>query len=138
MADEPIDVSADWAKRAYVDDAKYKAMYEASIKDPARFWGEHGKRIDWIKPYSDGAVRDVDYTGNVHIRWYYDGVLNVSANCVDRHLAKRGDQTAIIWEGDDPSKSKHITYRELHAEVCRMANAPVSYTHLTLPTISSV
>ena len=70
MADELIDVSADWAKRAYVDDAKYKAMYEASIRDPATFWGEHGKRVDWIKPYSDGAVRDVDYTGDVHIRWY--------------------------------------------------------------------
>ena len=123
MADELIDVSAEWAKRAYVDDAKYKAMYEASIKDPAKFWGEHGKRVDWIKPYSDGAVRDVDYTGDVRIRWFHDGVLNVSANCVDRHLAKRADQTAIIWEGDDPAKSKHITYRELHAEVCRMANA---------------
>jgi len=123
MADELIDVSPDWAKRAYVDEAKYKAMYEASIQDPARFWGEHGKRIDWIKPYSPGAVRDVDYTGNVHIRWYHDGVLNVSANCVDRHLAKRADQVAIIWEGDDPAKSKKITYRELHGEVCRMANA---------------
>ena len=123
MADELIDVSPDWAKRAYVDEAKYKAMYEASIKDPARFWGEHGKRVDWIKPYSAGAVRDVDYTGNVRIRWYHDGMLNVSANCLDRHLAKRADQTAIIWEGDDPAKSKHITYRELHAEVCRLANA---------------
>src|ERR1700722_16001127 len=123
MADELIDVSPDWAKRAYVDEAKYKAMYKASIQDPARFWGEHGKRIDWIKPYSPGAVRDVDYTGNVHIRWYHDGVLNVSANCVDRHLAKRADQVAIIWEGDDPSKSKKITYRELHGEVSRMANA---------------
>src|SRR5882672_899538 len=123
MADELIDVRPDWAKRAYVDSAKYKAMYEASIKDPATFWGEHGKRVDWIKPYSPGAVRDVDYTGNVRIRWYHDGVLNVSANCVDRHLAKRADQTAIIWEGDDPAKSKHITYRELHAQVCRMANA---------------
>ena len=123
MADEVIAVSADWAKRAYVDEAKYKEMYEASIKDPARFWGEHGKRIDWIKPYSPGAVRDVDYNGQVRIRWFHDGMLNVSANCVDRHLAKRADQTAIIWEGDDPSKSKKITYRELHAEVCRMANA---------------
>ena len=123
MADEVIAVSADWATRAYVDEAKYKEMYEASIKDPARFWGEHGKRIDWIKPYSPGAVRDVDYNGQVRIRWFHDGMLNVSANCVDRHLAKRADQTAIIWEGDDPSKSKKITYRELHAEVCRMANA---------------
>ncbi|HYX01144.1 MAG TPA: acetyl-coenzyme A synthetase N-terminal domain-containing protein, partial [Reyranella sp.] len=96
MADEVFDVTPEWAKRAWVDEAKYKAMYEASIKDPAAFWGEHGKRIDWIKPYSPGAVRDVSYTGNVHIRWYYDGVLNVSANCIDRHLARRGDQTAII------------------------------------------
>ena len=123
MSDEVIAVSPDWAKRAYVDEAKYKAMYDASIKDPVKFWGEHGKRVDWIKPYSPGAVRDVDYTGNVRIRWFHDGVLNVSANCVDRHLAKRGDQVAIIWEGDDPAKSKTITYRELHAEVSRMANA---------------
>src|SRR5882762_7798914 len=101
MADELIDVSP----------------------DPAKFWGEHGKRVDWIKPYSPGAVRDVDYTGNVRIRWYHDGVLNVSANCADRHLATRADQVAIIWEGDDPAKSKKITYRELHGEVCRMANA---------------
>ncbi|MBS0519360.1 MAG: AMP-binding protein, partial [Proteobacteria bacterium] len=123
MSEDVIPVSAEWAKRAYVDDAKYKEMYDASVKDPAKFWGEHGKRIDWIKPYSPDAVRDVDYTGNVHIRWFHDGVLNVSANCIDRHLAKRGDQVAIIWEGDDPSKSKNITYRELHAEVSRMANA---------------
>src|SRR5581483_11500247 len=123
MSDELIAVSANWAKRAWVDDAKYKAMYDASVKDPVKFWGEHGKRIDWIKPYSAGAVRDVDYTGNVRIRWFHDGVLNVSANCIDRHLAKRGEQTAIIWEGDDPAKSKKISYRELHGEVCRMANA---------------
>ncbi|HTE36414.1 MAG TPA: acetate--CoA ligase, partial [Reyranella sp.] len=123
MSDELIAVSAEWAKRAYVDDARYKAMYEASVKDPVKFWGEHGKRVDWIRPYSAEAVRDVDYTGNVRIRWFHDGVLNVSANCVDRHLAKRADQVAIIWEGDDPAKSKKITYRELHAEVSRMANA---------------
>jgi acetyl-CoA synthetase len=123
MTDEVIDVSPDWAKRAYVDDAKYKEMYQASVKDPAKFWGEHGRRIDWIKPYSPGAVRDVDYTGNVRIRWFHDGVLNVAANCVDRHLAKRADQVAILWEGDDPATSKKITYRELHGQVCRMANA---------------
>ena len=109
MADEVIAVSPDWAKRAYVDGAKYKTMYEASTRDPATFWGEHGKRVDWIKPYSPGAVRDVDYTGQVRIRWFHDGVLNVSANCIDRHLAKRADQTAIIWEGDDPAKSKKIS-----------------------------
>ncbi len=123
MADEVIAVSADWAKRAYVDEAKYKSMYEASTRDPATFWNEHGKRIDWIKPYSPAAVRDVDYNGDVRIRWFHDGVLNVSANCIDRHLAKRADQTAIIWEGDDPAKSEKITYRKLHDEVCRMANA---------------
>src|SRR5476649_1382917 len=123
MSDELVAVSPDWAKRAYVDDAKYKTMYEASIKDTVAFWGEHGKRVDWIKPYSPGAVRDVDYTGDVRIRWFHDGVLNVSANCIDRHLAKRADQVAIIWEGDDPAKSKKITYRELHGEVSRMANA---------------
>ncbi len=97
MSDELIDVSGEWAKRAYVDDARYKAMYDASIKDPAGFWAEHAKRVDWIKPFSPGAVRDVDYTGDVRIRWFHDGVLNVSANCVDRHLAKRADQTAILW-----------------------------------------
>ena len=123
MSDEVFAVRPDWAKRAYVDEAKYQQMYAASIKDPARFWGEHGKRVDWIKPYSPSAVRDVDYTGDVRIRWFHDGVLNVSANCVDRHLAKRADQTAIIWEGDDPAESKHITYRELHEQVSRMANA---------------
>src|SRR5476649_1944504 len=123
MSDELVDVSPDWAKRAYVDDAKYKTMYEASVKDPVAFWGEHGKRVDWIKPYSPGAVRDVDYTGDVRIRWFHDGVLNVSANCIDRYLSKRADQVAIIWEGDDPAKSKKITYRELHGEVSRMANA---------------
>ncbi|HEY4170240.1 MAG TPA: acetate--CoA ligase, partial [Reyranella sp.] len=123
MSDELIAVSSDWAKRAYVDEAKYKEMYEASVKDPVKFWGEHGKRVDWIKPYSANAVRDVDYTGDVRIRWFHDGVLNVSANCIDRHLPARGDQVAIIWEGDDPARAKNITYRELHGEVCRMANA---------------
>jgi acetyl-CoA synthetase len=120
MSDQLLPVPKDWAAKAYVDAAKYQAMYQASIDDPVKFWGEHGKRIDWIKPYSQ--VKDVDYTGDVRIRWYYDGVLNVSANCVDRHLARRGDQTAIIWEGDDPADSKHITYREMHEQVCRLAN----------------
>jgi acetyl-CoA synthetase len=123
MTDKLIPVPAEMARRAHVDAAKYKAMYDASIADPAKFWGEHGKRVDWIRPYSPGCVRDVDYTGDVRIRWFYDGSLNVSANCIDRHLAKRGDQTAILWEGDDPRESKHVTYRELHEQVCRMANA---------------
>ncbi len=120
MADDVIPVSPDWAKRAWIDNAKYKAMYDHSVKDPEGFWGEHGKRIDWIKPYT--KVKDTSFTGDVHIRWYHDGTLNASANCLDRHLAKRGDQTAIIWEGDDPKDSKTITYRELHVEVCKFAN----------------
>ena len=109
------------AKKAHVDNAGYLKMYQASVDDPEAFWGEHGKRIDWIKPYS--GVKDVDFSNKVHIRWFYDGTLNASANCIDRHLATRGDQTAILWEGDDPKDSKHITYRELYEHVCRLANA---------------
>ena len=114
--------SAEMAANAHVDAAKYDAMYAASLADPDAFWGEQGKRIDWIKPYTQ--VKDVDYTlGNVSINWYADGQLNVSANCIDRHLAKRGDQTAIIWEPDSPEDdAKHITYKELHAQTCKMAN----------------
>ena len=113
-------VPAETAKRALIDDKKYQEMYARSLSDNEGFWGDMGKRIDWIQPYT--KVKDVDYTGDVHIRWYYDGTLNVSANCLDRHLATRGNQTAIIWEGDDPSDSKHITYAQAHEEVCRMAN----------------
>ena len=112
---------AAWAKKAWANDAKYKKMYAASIKDPDKFWGEHGQRIDWFKPYS--KVRNVSYKpGKVSIKWYEDGTTNVSYNCVDRHLATRAKQTAIIWEGDDPSESKKITYGQLHEEVCRFAN----------------
>ncbi|MBP2292359.1 acetate--CoA ligase [Azospirillum rugosum] len=113
-------VKPEIAKTAYVDEAAYTKMYEQSISDPEAFWGEHGKRVDWIKPFT--KVKDVSYTGDVHIKWFYDGTLNVSANCIDRHLATRGDQTAIIFEGDDPSVSKNITYKELHENVCRLAN----------------
>ena len=108
------------AKAAWVDAEGYARMYEQSIKDPEAFWGEHGKRLDWIRPYT--KVKDVSFTGDVHIRWFFDGTLNVSANCVDRHLADKADQTAIIWEGDNPAESRHITYRELHEQVCRLAN----------------
>jgi len=101
--------------------AKYQDMYTRSVEDPEGFWAEHGKRIDWIKPYN--KVKDVSFQKpDVHIRWFYDGTLNASANCLDRHLAKRGDQTAIIWEGDDPGDDRHISYRELYEEVCRFAN----------------
>ena len=114
-------VPAEVAKRAHVDNDGYLKMYRASVDDPDAFWAEHGKRLDWIKPYS--RVRDVDFNNDVHIRWFHDGTLNASANCIDRHLATRGDQTAIIWEGDNPADSKTITYRQLHEEVCRLANA---------------
>jgi acetyl-CoA synthetase len=121
MAETIHDVPTDWTRRAYVDDAKYKAMYEASIKDPNAFWGEHGKRLDWSKPYT--KVKNTSYDPhNVSIKWYEDGLLNVAQNCIDRHLARRGDQVAIIWEGDDPNVDKKITYKQLHAEVCRFAN----------------
>ncbi len=109
------------AKAAHVDAAGYAEMYRRSVDDPDGFWGEHGKRIHWIKPYTQ--VRDVSYNKeDLHVRWYYDGTLNASANCLDRHLSSRGDQTAIIWEGDDPAESKHITYSELHRDVCKFAN----------------
>ena len=97
-------------------------MYKQSIEDPDAFWGEHGKRIEWMKPYTQ--VKDVDFnTPGVSIKWYADGTLNASVSCIDRHLATRGDQTAIIWEGDDPNDSKSITYKDLHEQVCRLANA---------------
>ncbi len=120
MSNELFPVPDAIAKSALIDAAKYKAMYEKSVKDPAGFWAEHGKRIDWIKPFT--KVKNTSFTGDVAIKWFEDGTLNVSANCLDRHLAKRGDQTAIIWEGDDPNESKHITYREAYEATCRMAN----------------
>ena len=111
----------DVVENALIDDDGYRAMYADSIADPDAFWAEHGRRIDWIKPYSQ--ISDVSYeAADLHINWFADGTLNAAANCLDRHLATRGDQTAIIWEGDDPADSRHITYAELHAEVCRFAN----------------
>jgi acetyl-CoA synthetase len=121
MSEKIYDVPADWRKRAFVDDAKYQKMYARSIKDPNGFWAEQAKRVDWIKPFS--KVKNTSYDPhNVSIKWFEDGTLNAAYNCVDRHLAKRGDQTAILWEGDDPKDDKKITYKQLHAEVCRFAN----------------
>jgi acetyl-CoA synthetase len=121
MSDKVYDVPAEWRKRAYVDEAKYKEWYARSVKDPNGFWAEHGKRIDWIKPFS--KIKNTSYDpDNVSIKWFEDGTLNVCYNCVDRHLAKRGDQTAILWEGDDPKEDKKLTYKQLHADVCRFAN----------------
>ncbi|AXS38772.1 acetate--CoA ligase [Breoghania sp. L-A4] len=121
MSDNVFPVPADIAAGALIDNDKYLEMYQRSVDDPAGFWGEHGKRIDWIKPYTKVKNTSYDYH-NVSIKWFEDGTLNVSANCVDRHLETRGDQAAIIWEGDDPSESKVITYRELHHEVNVFAN----------------
>jgi acetyl-CoA synthetase len=112
----------EFANSAHISKAKYDEMYASSVSDPDKFWGEVGKRLDWIKPYS--IVKNTSFAyDNVSIKWFEDGVLNVCANCVDRHLETRGDQTAIIWEGDDPTVSEHITYNQLHEHVSRLANA---------------
>ncbi|MBD3661816.1 MAG: AMP-binding protein, partial [Arenibacter algicola] len=123
MSDNQIfPVPSDVAEQAWADNAKYLEMYKASVDDPEGFWGEHGKRLDWIKPYTQ--VKDINYDRpGVSIKWFYDGTLNASVNCIDRHLKDRADQTAIIWEGDDPSVDKKISYQDLHDEVCKMANA---------------
>ena len=123
MTEQSLIKVTDEAKRtALIDNEKYLQEYERSINDPENFWAEHGQRIDWIKPYT--RIKDVSYSEKeLHIKWFYDGTLNVSSNCLDRHLEKRGDQTAIIWEGDDPKEDKRITFKELHSEVCKFANA---------------
>jgi len=108
--------------RTNVNAEQYQALYEQSIQDPEVFWAEQGKRLEWMQPYS--KIKDVSFSSSdLHIKWYEDGVLNASVNCLDRHLAERADQTAIIYEGDDPSVSRNITYRELHEQTCKFANA---------------
>ncbi|WP_027857847.1 acetate--CoA ligase [Marinobacterium jannaschii] len=115
-------VQPEFAAAAHIDNAKYEEMYTQSVENPDAFWGEHGKRIDWFKPYS--KVKNTSFDPhNVDIRWFEDGTLNAAYNCLDRHLETRGDQVAIIWEGDDPSESESITYRDLHERVSRFANA---------------
>ena len=114
-------VTAEAAGGAHVDAAAYEAMYRRSVEDPEGFWAEQAGRLDWIRPFT--KVKDVSWArDDLHIRWFEDGTLNASANCLDRHLAERGEQTAIIWEGDDPDLSEHITYRDLHERVCKFAN----------------
>ena len=121
MSEKVYGVPAEWAKSAWVNEAQYEAMYARSVTDPNGFWGEHGKRIHWFKPYT--KVREVSYDPhNVSINWFADGVTNVAYNCIDRHLEKRANQTAIIWEGDDPTKSLHITYAQLAKEVGAFSN----------------
>ena len=120
-ANKTYPVPADFAANANLTPEKYREMYAASISDPEAFWGEHGKRLDWMTPYT--TVKDVSWeTGDLHVKWYSDGVLNVSANCIDRHLATRGDKAAFIWEGDDPSDSYTVTYNQLHVAVSKFAN----------------
>ena len=121
MSSKTYPVPASWKKRAFVDEAGYKTMYAESVKAPAKFWAKHAKRLDWFK--APKKIKNTSFAyENVSIKWFEDGVLNVSHNCIDRHLKKRANQTAIIWEGDNPYDDKKITYAELHANVCRFAN----------------
>jgi acetyl-CoA synthetase len=120
MSEKVYPVLASAKKNALIDNDTYLSWYKQSIKDPEKFWAKHGKRIDWFKPFT--KVKNTSFEGKVAIKWFEDGVTNVSYNCIDRHLKKRGDQVAIIWEGDNPYLDKKITYNELYEQVCRLAN----------------
>ncbi|MBI1272935.1 MAG: acetate--CoA ligase [Alphaproteobacteria bacterium] len=119
-ASENFPVPAEFARHAHIDAARYKEMYDRSVREPDAFWREQAARLTWIKPFT--RVKNAGFEGDVQIKWFEDGALNVAANCIDRHLPARAKQTAIIWEGDDPAESRHITYGELHEQVCRFAN----------------
>ena len=113
---------SDWIKKALIGKKQYDRKYNESLKHNDDFWKKEGKRITWIKPYK--KIKNVKYSKtDVHIKWYYDGTLNASANCIDRNLKKNRDKTAIIWVGDDPKVQKKITYKQLHKEVSKTANA---------------
>ncbi|RMD68026.1 MAG: acetyl-coenzyme A synthetase, partial [Gammaproteobacteria bacterium] len=121
MAEKIYPVPPEWRERAYINEEKYHAMYARSIEDPEGFWAEQAQAfVTWFKPWE--RVTHGDFKNPLDIRWFEGGKLNVSYNCLDRHLEARGDQTALLWEGDDPGQSSQLTYRELHREVCRMAN----------------
>ncbi|SFI77263.1 acetyl-coenzyme A synthetase [Phyllobacterium sp. CL33Tsu] len=120
MSEKVYPVLASAKKNALIDNDTYLSWYKQSIKDPEKFWAKHGKRIDWFKPFT--KVKNTSFEGKVSIKWFEDGVTNVSYNCIDRHLKKRGNQVAIIWEGDNPYLDKKITYNELYEQVCRLAN----------------
>ena len=123
MSEDKIEVKSSWEINAHLDKNSYLKLYEESIRNPEGFWAEQAKSIDWQKPFTKDAIKKVNFSKeNLEIKWFYDGELNVSYNCIDRHLKTKGDHTAIIWEGDNPEESKHITYKELHSEVCLMAN----------------
>jgi len=123
MSNDLIKIKNQWKENALLNKDEYEKLYKESIENPESFWGEQAKCIDWFKPFSKNSIKKVNFfKNNLEIKWFYDGKLNVSYNCIDRHLEKKGDQIAIIWEGDDPQESKHISYKELHTEVCLMAN----------------
>ncbi|SER00510.1 acetyl-coenzyme A synthetase N-terminal domain-containing protein, partial [Thalassovita taeanensis] len=126
MSEKTHAVPSAFAGDAHVDASGYASLYAASVSDPEGFWGEQGKRLDWITPYT--KVKNTSFApGQIDIKWYEDGVLNVAANCIDRHLATRGDQTAILFEPDDPATpAQHISYKTLHEKTCRMANVLLS------------
>ena len=121
MADELIALKPEIVAKARVTEAERAAMYDAAAKDPEAFWRAEAGRIAWMK--APTKIKNTDFNGNVSIKWFEDGVLNASVSCLDRHLATRGDQVAILWEGDDPAADGKVTYRELHARVCKLANA---------------
>ncbi|MFY9626637.1 MAG: AMP-binding protein, partial [Methylocystis sp.] len=121
MSEKIYPAPDEWKANAAIDEAKYEELYARALNDPEGFWGEQGHRLSWISPYT--KVKHTSFEPhNVSIKWFEDGATNAAMNCVDRHLRDRADQTAIIWEGDDPSVSRHVTYRELHEQVCRFAN----------------
>ena len=123
MSNNLIKIKNQWKENALLNEDKYIELYKESIENPEIFWAEQAKCIDWISPFSKDSIKKVNFSKtNLEIKWFYDGKLNVSYNCIDRHLEKKGDKTAIIWEGDNPQESKNISYRELHSEVCLMAN----------------
>ena len=123
MSADKIAVKTSWENNAHLDKNSYEKFYEKSINDPEGFWSEQALNIDWYKPFTKDAIKKVNFSkDNLEIKWFYDGKLNVSYNCIDRHLKTKSDNTAIIWEGDNPNESKNITYKELHTDVCLMAN----------------
>ena len=123
MSEEKIIVKNDWEKNARLNKNKYEKMYNESIQNPEAFWSKQALSIDWFTPFTEESVKKIDFSKeSLEIKWFYDGKLNVSYNCIDRHLESKSDSTAIIWEGDNPKESKHISYKELHNEVCLMAN----------------
>ena len=123
MSNNLIKIKNQWKENALLNEDKYIELYKESIENPEIFWAEQAKCIDWFTPFSKDSIKKVNFSKtNLEIKWFYDGKLNVSYNCIDRHLEKKGDKTAIIWEGDNPQESKNISYRELHSEVCLMAN----------------